>query len=313
MALICVLGCGLCGWAAGFILVPGGPAAGGAVAALRGQRAWTRLRKGLDAIAGLAPVSALMSRPAWDDLATAVCGRLGLAGVALSRREAGVAVVLCVVLVGLAGGLVSRSVVGALVVGGVCVIGVQVLQSSRERRRASALAEEMPGIFRTLSVALGSGQTLSQAIDYVGSHEVGPAAGEFARTSLRLRCGIPAERALTQMAGELDAPGVGLLVTALLISQRTGCPLRDLFQRSARLVERQGEFERTLSVKTAQVRLSVRIVCLLPILMIAVLSLVSPDFQSGLATFAGTASVVVALGMDAAALLIIRRLLKGVL
>ena len=47
-------------------------------------------------------------------------------------------------------------------------------------------------------------------------------------------------------------------------SHRTGSPLRDLLARSAALVERQGEFERELEVKTAQVRLSARIVCSLP-------------------------------------------------
>ena len=115
------------------------------------------------------------------------------------------------------------------------------------------------------------------------------------------------------MAGELDAPGVGLLVCALTISQRTGSPLRGLFQRSAQLVERQQEFERTLSVRTAQVRLSVRVVCLLPLLMVGLLSLISVDFQRGLSTTAGTLCVVVALGLDAVALLIIRRLMRGVL
>ena len=90
-------------------------------------------------------------------------------------------------------------------------------------------------------------------------------------------------------------PGIGLLVTALVIAQRTGSPLRGLFQSSAQLVERQGEYERMLAVKTAQVRLSVRIVCLLPVLLVCVLSLISPDFQHGLATVPGTmGSVLVA-------------------
>ena len=32
------------------------------------------------------------------------------------------------------------------------------------------LAQEMPAVFRTLSVAMGSGQTLAQAVEYVGTH-----------------------------------------------------------------------------------------------------------------------------------------------
>ena len=79
------------------------------------------------------------------------------------------------------------------------------------------------------------------------------------------------------------------------------------------MVERQSEFERLLSVKTAQVRLSARIVCLLPLLLIGVLSLISPDFQKGLTTTTGIICTLLALGMDAGALVIIRKLMKKVL
>lgn len=115
-----------------------------------------------------------------------------------------------------------------------------------------------------------------------------------------------------ELSRELEAPGVGLLTTALLISQRTGSPLKSLFGHAAKMVERQGEFERMLEVKTAQVRLSVRIVCGLPVIMIAALSILSPDFQAGLATLPGMVSVMTAVVMDAFALIIIRRLMRGV-
>ena len=108
-------------------------------------------------------------------------------------------------------------------------------------------------------------------------------------------------------------PGVGLLVTALSISQRTGSPLRELFQRSANLVESHRQMERELVVKTAQVRLSARVVCLLPLALVGILSLISPDFQEGAATPLGMGCLLVALAMDGAALVIMRRLMKEVL
>ena len=131
--------------------------------------------------------------------------------------------------------------------------------------------------------------------------------------SLRLRCGVSTEQAVGLLAKELEVPGAQLLATALVVSHRTGSPLKDLLVRSARLAERQGEFERLLSVKTAQVRLSVRIVCLLPAAMLLILALVSPDFQQGLLTPAGVGCVTLAVALDLAALLIIRRMVRGVL
>ena len=79
------------------------------------------------------------------------------------------------------------------------------------------------------------------------------------------------------------------------------------------LVERQGEFERLLAVKTAQVRMSVRVVCLLPAVMVCLLAAISPDFQEGLCTPAGTGCVLVAAALDATAVAIIRRLVGKVL
>ena len=46
--------------------------------------------------------------------------------------------------------------------------------------------------------------------------------------------------------------------------------------------------------------------------MIAALSILSPDFRAGLATLPGMASVMTAVVMDAFALIIIRRLMRGV-
>ena len=258
-------------------------------------------------------VDALLSRRPWRIAADELSKRLASESERLGRSEACALLLVVIVLGAMLAGVLFGSPVSAVVVAVMLTALVPVYVSHEDRRRIEELIREMPSIFRTLSVAMGSGQTLAQAIDYVGSHGKGPAGEGFARASLRLRCGASADEALDALSRELDAPGVGLLATALVISHRTGSPLRGLFLRSARLVERQGEFERLLSVKTAQARLSVRIVCSLPVAMVALLSMISPDFQAGLATPVGVASVVIALSLDGIALAIVRSLLKGVL
>lgn len=246
-------------------------------------------------------------------LAEEVSGKARERGLEFGPGEA-VAAVGCAIVLAMLLSAVLLASVPAGIVTGVALVALIVARdaSARQRMRREA-SLEMPGIYRTLSVAMASGQTLAQAVHYVGSHGSGPASGVFARMSLRLRCGVSTEEAVGHLASELAAPGVELLATALVISHRTGSPLRELLLRSARLAERQGEFERLLSVKTAQVRLSVRIVCLLPVVMVGVLTLVSPDFQEGLLTPAGLGCVVLALALDGTALLIIRRMLRGVL
>ncbi len=295
-----------------------------ALAALPGERASRspglltravvrRALVGLRALGGTRLVGWALSTGPGGRLARELASAQVLVLLGAGPAEVAAAVACGVLAASIACGLLLASPVAALACGaGLVALVVARDASARQRLRREVLGE-MPGVYRTLSVAMASGQTLAQAVEYVGSHERGPAAAVFARMSLRLRCGVATEDAVRSLCGELDVPGAELLAAALVISHRTGSPLRDLLLRSARLAERQGEFERLLSVKTAQVRLSVRIVCLLPVVMVGVLALVSPDFQKGLLTPSGVGCVSVALVLDGVALLLIRRLMRGVM
>ena len=56
-----------------------------------------------------------------------------------------------------------------------------------------------------------------------------------------------------------------------------------------------------------------RIVCLMPVAMVVLLSLISPEFRSGVTSATGIACVLVAAALDLVAILIVRRLMRGVL
>ena len=309
MAVVACVTFGLCVGLACWV-ASGGDLGGRALAARSSMAA--HVLRGILARMGSARVAkALLG---WDSMAA--CARELVAkargfGFVLELSEVAVALLFVILALGLVCGIIARSAGVALVVSCGLVLAMHLRATTQERRRREALAQEMPAVFRTLANSLSAGHTLVQSLDYVGVHERGEAGEAFARASLRLRCGMSAEDALRELGAELDAPGVGLMVTALAISQRTGSPLRELFQRSAQLVEQRGELTRALSVKTAQVRLSVRIVCGLPPLMVLFLALISPDYQSGLGTPPGVACLAVAAAMDGIALLAIRRIMGG--
>lgn len=310
MEALLLVGCGAVAWMSAFFLI------GGRHTAVPG-RANRALQTAVDQMVAVANATDLPKRllgyANWRSVAGGLASYMGdLLGTSLTPEESSALLLWVLALLPFLGAALSRSLVGGVSCGAAGVIAVLVIGSARRTRYARELAAEMPGVFRTLAVALGAGQTLAQAVEYVGSHERGPAAREFALTSLRMRCGMRAEDALELMADELDAPGVGLMVTALAISQRTGSPLRDLFQHSARMVERRQELEREMVVKTAQVRLSARVVCLLPLLLVGILSMISPDFQKGASTVMGMACLVVAALLDGVALMIMRRLARGI-
>lgn len=313
METVCLLSGGvLAGAGVWVLLVPSAPERDGFDGAVWLREVGRRLERACSGLSGLRVIGLLMRLGAWADVATEVSALAAARGMALSGEEAIAAACLASLAAALLGVVLSRSLLGAAVVlVGVAVI-VPLWSQARERATRAELAREMPDVFRSLAGALGAGQTLAQAIEYVALHERGPAASHFMRASLRLRCGFSAAVALDELAHELKAPGVELLASALLISQRTGSPLRELFASAATLVERGMEAERSLRVKTAQARLSIRIVVAMPMAMVALLTFISPDFQAGLSSPVGIGSVLAAACLDVTALLIIRRLMSGV-
>lgn len=255
----------------------------------------------------------LLGMSGWQELAGEATSRAERAGVTLEPGDAVAAAVAAAVCAGAMASVLFDTWLMLPLALVALFVGVPALSARHAVLRRREANAAMPAVFRTLSVAMGAGMTLVQAAEYAGARAGGAVGEAFARLALRLRCGVATETALSELSDELHTPGAGLLSTALAISHRTGSPLQGLFQRSAALVERQGEFERLLAVKTAQVRLSVRVVCLLPAVMVALLAAISPDFQKGLSTPAGAGTVALAALLDVAAVAIIRRLVGKVL
>ena len=210
-------------------------------------------------------------------------------------------------------GILFESVIGVLCGLFSLFLVPYFLYEHAKHQSALEIAHMMPSIFRTIAVALGSGLTLSQSIEYVSKHTEGVVSESFCIADMQIKCGFPIEEAIEDLAERLDAPGVNLLASALVISHRTGSPLKNLLQKTAELVELQEKNQRLMATKTAQVRLSARIVCLLPVVLLIILSLVSPDFQKGLFTPSGVICIVIAMVMDCIALLIIRSIMRGVM
>lgn len=211
------------------------------------------------------------------------------------------------------GMLLSRSLLGGLILPAALGASAAGLALRYRRERRDATEQEIPEVFRTLALGLEAGQTLRQAMEYVGVTHAGPVGRSFAEATLEMQAGASVAEALGSVEREVKGPGMALMVSALEIAQRTGSPLKELFAASASYVEQQGELRRELSAKTAQVRLSVQVVCTLPVAIVSLLAFISPDFRAGMATEAGMLSLLLAGALDAVAILIIRRLAEGVL
>ena len=223
------------------------------------------------------------------------------------RGTTGLLALLCLVSAVL-GGVVSLSPVGACLGLVAPVVALDALGAQRARRTARNLEEAMPEAFGALAISLGSGHSLAQAMQFVGAHAREPVRSEFTRVSFSITCGIPAAEALDTMLERLAAPGLELV--ALEVSQRTGAPLGELLAEASELVGKRIELKRLLDVKTAQARMSARMVAAMPVGMSVLLALLSEDYRRGMLQPAGAAFLILALALNALAWGIIGKIMK---
>lgn len=166
--------------------------------------------------------------------------------------------------------------------------------------------------FGALAASMASGLSLAQAMRYVGSHAQEPVRTEFLRAEAQVACGAGMTEVLDELVERLHAPGLDFVTLALKVSRRTGAPLSDVLGEAARLVRERVELRRKLDVRTAQVRMSARLVAGMPVAMVAFLAATSSDFREGIATVPGAASIAVALLLDGIAWSIIRVVMRSI-
>lgn len=287
-------------------------AAACAVPGRRGVGPRARVGRLLAAVGGSRTVRAALSAP-WlpAGLGLAV-GRVAASGRVRGADGARGAVALAGPVAAAAGAAATLDAGGALLGLALGWGAVAAWGAAEGRRTAQEEARAVPDAYRSLASGLASGQTMAQAMTYVGRHGRGTVGEAFLRGSFELDCGSSVARALDVAAAGVADPSMGLLSCALVISQRTGAPMAGLLERSAVLVEEREGLAGLLRTKTAQVRLSAAVVMVLPVLLVAILALISPDFRAGCATPVGAGCMAVAVALDLCALAAMRRIMARV-
>ncbi|MDR2197762.1 MAG: type II secretion system F family protein [Coriobacteriales bacterium] len=178
------------------------------------------------------------------------------------------------------------------------------------REWESRLREQIPEALRSIGLCFSAGYSLQQALEQTAAETPDPLGAELWQAVCDVAAGRSIEEALGSLEQRTSAAELRFAIVALEVQHRTGGSLQELLESAASAVLAAGDLRRQLSVQTAQARLSARIVALMPLVLIAVLSLAMEGYlQAFFSSFAGLAILVVALGMELAGVLSIRRIL----
>ena len=206
---------------------------------------------------------------------------------------------------------VAGSVVAAFAVAACAVaLAVVVVRSAQDKRR-SAVREAVPDALRAMGVCFQSGLSLLQTFQQVAKETDGPLRTLFARGSHLLETGRTSSEALDVFRSGAQVPELAFVAVALDVQHQTGGSISQVLDAARDTVESELELERSLHVQTAQARLSARIVSVMPFVLVALFSLVSEGFlEPFFNSAAGVALLLVALSMQAAGVLAVRRMLR---
>lgn len=178
-------------------------------------------------------------------------------------------------------------------------------------RRGECMREQLPAALSSIEVSLGAGKSLAQALAYAAQRCPAPLANEIQQTVYDIEAGRSLAEAMDLFEQRTRIRELAFVTTALSVQQRSGGSLRGILQSASQSVRDSLDLKRTLKVQTAQNRLSTRIVMGMPLVLLGALMLISPSYL--MTFFRSTAGIVMfclAVTLDVAGFLVIRKLLK---
>lgn len=250
--------------------------------------------------------------PVLEDVASRVSAHLDERGLAFSKQTL-VSLLFCASLaVGVIGGLVAGSPVFGLALAAIVALGAVSVVKSRGEKQDIATREEVPDAIRSLEMSFRSGHSLSQTLAASAKECPGYLGRLFSIAADRMEMGATASEALSAMCDNKRVPELSFVAVALSIQHQSGGSIGPVLESALDTVEGELKLMRNLRIQTAQAKLSATIVTIMPFILLALFSMMSPGFLAPFfSSFMGMMLLAVALGMQFAGVMAVRKVLRA--
>lgn len=210
-----------------------------------------------------------------------------------------------------AAGCVLGSVPLGLALAVILVFAAVIAAKQTIEAAHNRLRDGIPGVLRSMNACFHAGYTLLQTFRQIATEADREIAGYFDRAASGLETGKTTQQVLEELRRDADLPELGFVIVALEVQHRTGGSMHQIIDTACDAVNQELALRRSLRVQTAQARLSAQVVTILPFVLIALLSTFTQDFLAPFFSSAsGIAVLTVALAMQAAGIVAVRKLLE---
>ncbi len=166
-------------------------------------------------------------------------------------------------------GLVLMPIVGSL---------PYVYLRYRRSKRVREFEELLPEALDVIVGSLRAGFTFELAMKLVAQEIPDPLGFEFGVVFEEQNLGVPLADALAELRERVPSDDLDLLAVSLLIHRRTGGNLAEILEKTASTIRDRFRLKREIRTKTAHGRFSGFVLVMLPLVMIAIILALNPDY-----------------------------------
>lgn len=181
----------------------------------------------------------------------------------------------------------------------------------RARKRVDALTEALPLYLDGVRQLQAVGNSLSQALSRALA-DASPVVHSFFDTAARrLEMGAPVAETMQQLADRLQVPEVSMIAAAIRTNLRYGGSIGAVFTNLAHILRERLRIRRDLVAATSEAKVSSRVLIAMPLLAMVGLVMMNPAYLDFfIADPRGQKLSLLAVGLEGAGILIIRRMLR---
>jgi tight adherence protein B len=154
---------------------------------------------------------------------------------------------------------------------------------NRDRQRAQFI-EQLPDVLQGSASAIRAGHGLVAALSMVAEEAPEPSRTEFQRVVADEGLGVPLDQALRSVQMRMDSSEVLQLALVAQVQREAGGNMAEVLDRITEALRQRGELRRMVKALTAQGRLSRWVVTALPLILLLVISVLSPGYIKPLFT-----------------------------
>jgi len=209
--------------------------------------------------------------------------KLEHAGWAIGSGEFLTIVVFVVLLFGVLG-FVLASAFGALAGVALGAFVPFAFLSNAAGRRLAAIQGQLADTLMVIASSMRAGHSFLQSLDSAAKEIDQPAAGEFGRVLREIRLGRDTDDALEALVERVGSQDLEWAVTAIEVQRKIGGNLAEVLETVANTIRERDTLRRQMRVLSAESRISVVVLTVLPILIAIYLMIVNPQYLRILTT-----------------------------